>query len=894
MIGLPTGFWGKLSRDAQGRVVAWHPLEDHCADVAACCLGLLEGTVLGERLARLAGQERLRTGWAARLTVLAAMHDIGKFNLGFQNKSSDAPAHVAGHVGPIVALFDSPCGEQERLREAIQVDILEAWGDEQAALRLLLASLCHHGRPAVPDATQLSGPALWRGHMGRDPFKEIAALVDAALRWLPAATSPLAEKLPASPSFQHAFCGLVTLADWLGSDGRFFPYSEYAGQGRFHWACARARVAMQVTGLDPAMPRFLLGEDQPGFDRISQHSPRPCQATIAGLPLPGPGTLAFLEAETGSGKTEAALARYLRLFHAGAVDGLYFALPTRTSATQMHKRVIEAVKRAYGGAEARPPVVLAVPGYINVDGAEAQRLGPFDVLWNDNDHERLRFRGWAGEHAKRYLAGAIVVGTIDQALLSALAVPHSHLRAASLLRHLLVVDEVHASDAYMTRVLEEVVRFHVQAGGHALLMSATLGSSSRRRLLAAAGLDAPRLDLVEACRVPYPLVIQGNRPTGHVSEHETQPSGHRKDVAVELAAKSHAPEQVAAAAWHAAVAGAHVIVIRNLVRDCIATQQALEHTAPDCHASLLFCCQGLPAPHHSRFAREDRILLDQAIEGDFGKGRSPEGKVATATQTIQQSLDLDADLLITDLCPMDVLLQRIGRLHRHGDRPRPVGFEQPRVVVLVPDAIDLQAYIGRNGSGRGPNGLGTVYDDLCILQATWDELSRLPELSLPGMNRELVECCTHPAALEKLAAQRGKDWTMHRQRAVAGQLADSGIAGLNRVDRSVPFGDSAGQFHFGGQIKTRLGEGDRLIRFPGPMESPFGATFEVLTLAAHLTKGCGEGDECKAEVLPGLGEGAPSNRRVRFRLGSAVYVYDRLGLRPEEAEETMAEEATDA
>ncbi|MEZ4454914.1 MAG: hypothetical protein R3B09_36020, partial [Nannocystaceae bacterium] len=118
-----------------------------------------------------------------------------------------------------------------------------------------------------------------------------------------------------------------------------------------------------------------------------------------------------------------------------------------------------------------------MPGYLRVDEQEGTRLPGFEVLWNDDPRQRYRYRGWAAEGSKRYLAGAIVVGTIDQVLLSTSMTSHAHLRATAASRQLLVVDEAHASDAYMNRLLEEVLAFHLAAGGHAFLMSATLGST---------------------------------------------------------------------------------------------------------------------------------------------------------------------------------------------------------------------------------------------------------------------------------------------------------------------------------------------------------------------------------------------------------------------------------
>src|SRR5690606_3841040 len=157
-------------------------------------------------------------------------------------------------------------------------------------------------------------------------------------------------------------------------------------------------------------------------------------------PIAEQGSTVILEAETGSGKTEAALLHFMKLFHAGLVDGLYFALPTRTAATQIHGRVCAVIARAFPNAATRPAVVLAVPGYLRVDDVLGTRGPNFSVawspdqpapilaspqaLWNDDEVERYRFRGWAAEHPKRYLAGTVVVGTIDQVLLSALKVNH--------------------------------------------------------------------------------------------------------------------------------------------------------------------------------------------------------------------------------------------------------------------------------------------------------------------------------------------------------------------------------------------------------------------------------------------------------------------------------------
>jgi CRISPR-associated endonuclease/helicase Cas3 len=124
--GQPTGFWGKL-RTGDSQPVEWHPLPDHCADVAACCEALLQTTLLGRRLARVAGLSGFSSGQVARLSVLAALHDIGKFNLGFQNKALVKSPFVAGHVGTVLSLFgDDDKPEQQRLVESLRLEILSA------------------------------------------------------------------------------------------------------------------------------------------------------------------------------------------------------------------------------------------------------------------------------------------------------------------------------------------------------------------------------------------------------------------------------------------------------------------------------------------------------------------------------------------------------------------------------------------------------------------------------------------------------------------------------------------------------------------------------------------------------------------------------------------------
>lgn len=876
MDGFPTTFWGKFRPAGEGVPLRWHPLADHCADVAASLEALLEQTLFRRRLASLAGQDDLEPRQVARLCVLAAFHDIGKFNLGFQAKiRQDAPtSEKAGHVTEAVAVLLGYGQVSAQFRQALRLEEMLGWGSEDALAELLLASICHHGRPCP--TRDNPNRRLWQqsGHL--DPFAGIRDLANRVRSWFPLAFESGGLPLPQTPAFVHAYAGLVMLADWIGSDEKTFRYSEPGDGDRLDFARKAARAFLSNTGLDPSSARRSWHVPPTFATVFDGRAPRSAQAEVAELPLlPSGPSLTILEAETGAGKTEAAIFRYLLLHHAGMVDGMYFALPTRTAATQIYGRVQRAIRNAFPDPSVRPPVVLAVPGYLQVDGVEGQRalLDRFEVLWNDDDAERFRYRGWAAENTKRYLAAPIAVGTIDQVLLSSLQVSHAHLRATSLLRQLLVVDEVHASDAYMSRLLDIVLKRHLGAGGHALLMSATLGAASRARFL-----DQPLPTLSHAAEVPFPAVF--HRTNGVLVR--SFPSVRSKTVRLRVEPAIGEPEAIAAMALDAARRGAKVLVLRNTVRDCIATQLALERLlAEEGNTGLLFRCLEEPAPHHARFAREHREALDHALEAAFGKSRPDGGRIVVATQTVQQSLDLDADYLLTDLCPVDVLLQRIGRLHRH-ERRRLEGFEEPCAVILVPSTRNLAEFIRDDGTASGAHGLGNVYPDLRIIEATWRCIESRPVWTIPNDNRALVELATHPEALSTIVSELGDLWLRHAAKMEGAQAAERGVAMLNAYSWKRPFSEQPFPTEIKDErIATRLGADDRRVVFPEPLPGPFSIAFRELTLPGYLARGAA------ADAVPREIEVLEDS--VRFTFGERAFVYDRLGLRPFRSEDDDAD-----
>jgi len=702
----------------------------------------------------------------------------------------------------------------------------------------------------------------------------------------PQAFTAQAPDLPDTPGFAHLFAGLVQLADWLGSDTRpgFFPYSQL-GEDRATTAPQRARHALRATGLDVGDAAVRLAATACDFAQaFGVPSPRPMQAAMADDRL---GPVVVLEAETGSGKTEAALWRFLHLWRTGQVDALYFALPTRVAASQLYERVRDFVHRVW---PVNPPVaVRALPGYTAADGETVEALPDFHVLWSDRPEDAEAERRWAAESPKRYLAATIAVGTVDQALLGALQVKHAHLRQAMLARSLLVVDEVHASDAYMTRLLEHLLRAHVACGGQALLLSATLGASARTRYLSIGSRRAEAVPpLAQALALPYPAI--GRRAASGPALLPVQGNPRHKTVHWELWDQIDAPEAIAARAVQAAAAGARVLVVRNTVPAAIATLQAVEALAAaqglDCLFKVSKDAPPVSTLHHSRFSRQDRPLLDAEVQAQIGKQRAPRGGlVVIGTQTLEQSLDIDADLLITDLCPMDVLLQRLGRLHRH-ERPsanaphdhRPTGFEQPRAWVLTPPGHDLAPLLQRQRHGLGPiriqgEPMGGVYVDLRVLEATRRLVAAQPTRCIPADNRLLVEQATHPEALNAITQELGEPWVRFGTEYEGALAATKTVANLHALPFDKPFEDV--QFPENeGRIGSRLGAADRVVVFDPPQQQgPFGQAVAQLAIRHHLLpRGLAADAEAK-NVQP-----LPDAAGFTFELGAAQYRYTRLGV----------------
>jgi CRISPR-associated endonuclease/helicase Cas3 len=704
-------FWGK-ARPTVGEGEAFHPLAAHCLDVAAVAMEL-------DGIPELSPPQ---------LGFLIALHDIGKFARSFQAKARFAwPASVLGHD---VACAPDPGHEAMGLHLLTSPSIrplldplFQGWLPSQRAA--LLRAVCgHHGRPPVklepgPSASQF----------GAEERAAAAAFIGALMPCF--APTPIAD--PGDDVDLHRLtwrlAGLTVLADWIGSS-RHFPYatvSDVADLPAYLLrARGQARHALAVSGLTPAAIAPARGLSA----LFGPMTPTPIQHWAETVPLPDGPVLAVIEDMTGAGKTEAALVLAHRLMAADRADGLFIAMPTMATANAMHARMQHCWHRLFT-AHASPSLILShgrawlddrFTASIMPEGAAANELG--------DEPAGAQCAAWLADDRRKALLAHVGVGTVDQAFLSVLPVKHAALRQRGLSRKVLVVDEAHAFDPYMRQEMLALLRFHAALGGSVILLSATLTRQVRQQVADAfrEGLGVASVALTSAA---YPLATLA--ATAGVSETPSEP---REGLARHTPVCRIADEVEALQAIRGAVAaGAAVGWVRNTVDEAIAAAESLSEAGLE---PLLF---------HARFAMVDRLRIEAEVMRRFGKSSEPGERrgVVVATQVIEQSLDLDFDLLISDLAPADLLIQRAGRLWRHRDR-RHRPLPAPMMLLLAPEPVeDAPADWLREHRGSA-----AVYRDPALLWRSARAILAAGGITAPEGLRQLIEASGSgeaPAAL---------------------------------------------------------------------------------------------------------------------------------------------------
>jgi len=662
-------FWGKARPAHNDGDPCWHPLAFHCLDVAAVAEALMERHQ-GLRVS-LHGHLGLPAEAAdALICFLVCLHDIGKFAKKFQAKVPERyPVCFGDDVSLVSSNYDHGAGGL-RLFMANPSSFGLPGGTTPHVWRPLVSAVTgHHGSP--PELAGETNLVTLKTDFGLKGLEAAHSFIQAtqALFCLPQNLPTLDHDRTRRMSF--ALAGLAVLADWIGSNQQWFRYRDAGDfdslEAYLGWARERANQAIVDAGVLPAKTRY----DYLAYCELigAGASPSPMQQWAEEVELPTGPTLFMIEDETGSGKTEAAIMIVHRLMKADRADGLYMALPTMATANAMFDRLSDTHRRLFGNGE-QPSISLAHgaremhSGFRSATLRGGRRESPYSTIEGPGEESETTAStacaAWIADDRRRSFLADVGAGTVDQALLAILPSRFQSLRLLGLIRRVLVLDEVHAYDAYMQREIEALLEFQAGLGGSAILLSATLPLSIRKRLSEsfARGLgqqDVPA-DVPDEGRA-YPLATI--RASGaQTCTGVTGRLGHARRLPVRFLRH---PDEALDAVEEAARDGRAVLYVRNTVDDAL-----------DAHATLT--ARGFISDlFHARFALVDRLEKEKQVVRTFGKNSNSDqraGRILVATQVVEQSLDLDFDALVTDLAPIDLLIQRAGRLWRHQRKER--------------------------------------------------------------------------------------------------------------------------------------------------------------------------------------------------------------------------------
>lgn len=716
--------WAKTNKES-----AIHLLIYHLIDVSQAALALWNLS-FGESL-RVYFADALRltpTDAAQLLAFWIGLHDIGKA----------CPAFQAKHKPAIVGLREAGLEIDRR----VMTNIPHGWVTYDA-LGHLQHGLLHQETPLERRWAQQIARAVG-GHHGSWPHPTEVQQVrlrarggDAwhqarhrLLRELASTLAPLAFGNPdflSNPEAANAFLvmlsGFTSVADWIGSMEEYFPFrSDLMPSVDYAAISARqAEEALRQTGwlqwqstgdlltFENMFPEFIEGPNDIQQTIIAQ-----TEGMI-------PPLLAIIEAPTGTGKTEAAFYLADVLNQIGRRQGMYIAMPTQATSNQMYDRTASFLRSCYPQSAIGPRLLHSQARWRVSPPQEV----PSNITGTDSKDETAHVYGWFMPK-KRGLLAPFAVGTVDQALLSVLLTRHFFVRLFGLGHKIVIFDEVHAYDTYMNTLFTRLLEWLRVVDASAIILSATLPEDTRRQLVEAyTGMESENTTLTPAAYPRLTLAAHDGVSVRPLSASDVD----QRIIDIEWLPADEDNVNIVEAVRHACEAGGCVAVICHTVKRSQQVYRALKTARfVDEDGLLLF---------HARYPPTWRQGIEARVLGLFGKeGKRPHRMVLVATQVVEQSLDLDFDLMITDLPPVDLLIQRVGRLHRHDHqrhhgRQRPVYLAHPRVLINQPE-VDAD---GMPAFGRGSD---HIYGRFLLL-ASWLALQGRDHLTVPDDTTDLIE-----------------------------------------------------------------------------------------------------------------------------------------------------------
>jgi len=720
---------GQLRED--GRPL-YHPVLCHLADTAAVAMEIVQTYLSPLARQQLSVGLGLEGDPLARFCgFMAGCHDLGKVSPAFQFQVSEVGKALVG--SRLYDLWRSyPNTGQAAPHGTVTAATLPGFLEELGLPKKLAQKLSaivggHHGFfPGLQDIQSLSPDDVGRGEwipFRREIFQQLQDFVGLKREGIPARCSNSAAMILA---------GLATVADWIASNTESFPYAndepfETYAQG----IAEKAQQALKAQGWI-APPTDSPLTFQALFDFISE--PRPLQLAAINLKdRLAPPCLVIVEAAMGEGKTEAALYLADHLQHQAGAGGFYIGLPTQATSNAMFERVKSFLQKRYPDA---------IVNLTLSHGAAALKEDYLDTVCRldqvyDQEGKGVFASEWHTAR-KRTLLSPYGVGTLDQALMGAVRARHQFVRLFGLAGRIIILDEIHAYDLYTSTLLERFLEWAAVLGSPVIALSATLPAGTRQRLLAAyaRGCGQPPPDSPNA---PYPRITA--LASGAALAQSFAPSEHvRRQLGIRWVRDDQWPAELSQVL---SKGGGCVAVICSTVDRAQWVFQHLQKYFPPEELGLF----------HGRFLFKDREQIEKQCLERFGKNGHlrPSRFVLVATQVIEQSLDVDFDLMISDPAPIDLLLQRSGRLHRHPRDKRPPELSAPYLWIVEPELAEEGKANFRESS--------SIYDRHILLRS-WLALRERCNVQLPEEIDDLIESVYDlempiPEALETVHAQ---DW----------------------------------------------------------------------------------------------------------------------------------------
>jgi CRISPR-associated endonuclease/helicase Cas3 len=533
--------------------------------------------------------------------------------------------------------------------------------------------------------------------------------------------------------FLTLLSGLVSVADWLGSrdDDYSFPLikevittREYAERSQ-----AQAKRVLHDLGWTGWQANHKLLDFSTMFQYLDEEkkvAPRPIQQEIIDITaeLAAP-SLIIIEAPTGIGKTEIALYLADTLLQKHRGRGLYIAMPTQATSNQMFDRAAEFLRQRY-------PENMVNLHLAHGQAAFDERIQTITLrtIGDNKKDDPIVAMSWFNQYSKRTLLAPFGVGTVDQTLMSVLQTKHFFVRLLGLSHKVVVFDEVHAYDAYLGTLFQQLLQWLRAIGTSVIMLSATLPAETRRKFVDAYTGQRPQLD----SHYPVITIASAEKP----AEIRKLPSPNNITLEIEWKAVEEQIDHILSLGQK----GGCIAVICNTVgRAQVTFRQLLEAWETgqlDIERDNLIL-------FHARFPPIWRKAIEEKTKKLFGKPqKDSDGKevdyrpqtgpvIIVATQVIEQSLDLDFDAMITDLAPIDLLIQRAGRLHRHEIRDSQRHGHARQLTIIKPKLDDQE--IPHFGSDE------YIYERYVLLRTyrALEHQANKNRLTLPGQTIDLIE-----------------------------------------------------------------------------------------------------------------------------------------------------------